>query len=65
VTKYIEMVMTSKLGLLGPYSQHLIFFASYTWANNLVLHYTGLERLARDKHSSFLSPFVSYEENIL
>ncbi len=64
MTKYIEMVaMTSKLGLLGPYSQQLIFFVSYTWANNLVLHYAGLERLARDKHYSFLSPFVSYEEN--
>jgi hypothetical protein len=28
-----------------------------------VLHYTRLERLAADKHSSLLSPFVSYKEN--
>jgi hypothetical protein len=28
-----------------------------------VLHYTILERLARDKHSSLLGPFVSMEEN--
>ncbi len=27
-----------------------------------VLHYTRLERLAGDNHSSFLGPFVSYEE---
>jgi hypothetical protein len=26
-------------------------------------HYTRLERLARDKHSSFFEPFVSYKEN--
>jgi hypothetical protein len=31
--------------------------------NKLVLHFTGLERLARDKHSSLLDPFISYEEN--
>jgi hypothetical protein len=28
-----------------------------------VLHYTRLERLASEKHSSLLSPFVSSEEN--
>ncbi len=28
-----------------------------------VLHNTRLERLAKHKHSSFLGPFVSYEEN--
>jgi hypothetical protein len=28
-----------------------------------VLHYTKLERLARDKHSSLLSLFRSYKEN--
>jgi hypothetical protein len=28
----------------------------------LVLHYITLERLAMDKHSSFLGPFISYEE---
>jgi len=27
-----------------------------------VLHYTRLERLAREKHSSLLDPFVSYKE---
>jgi hypothetical protein len=28
-----------------------------------VLDYSRLERLASDKHSSLLGPFVSYEEN--
>jgi hypothetical protein len=31
--------------------------------NMLVSHYTRLERLARDKHSCLLGPFVSYKEN--
>ncbi len=31
--------------------------------NKLVLKYTGQERLASDKHSSILGPFMSYEEN--
>jgi hypothetical protein len=31
-------------------------------AMSRVLHYTWLKRLARDKHSSLLGPFVSYEE---
>ncbi len=28
-----------------------------------MLHYTQLEWLARDKHSSLFGPFISYEEN--
>jgi hypothetical protein len=28
-----------------------------------MLHYTRLERLASDKYSSLLGPFVRYEEN--
>ncbi len=28
-----------------------------------MLHYSTLERLVRDKHSSLLGPFVSYKEN--
>jgi hypothetical protein len=31
--------------------------------NKVVLHNSNLERVARDKHSSLLGPFVSYEEN--
>ena len=30
------------------------------WHNKLVLHYSRLEMLVRDKHSSLLDPFVSY-----
>ncbi len=28
-----------------------------------MLHYTKLEKLVRDKHTSLLNPFMSYEEN--
>jgi hypothetical protein len=28
-----------------------------------VIHYTWLERLARDKHFHILGPFVKYDEN--
>jgi hypothetical protein len=31
----------------------------------IVLHYTKLERPAKDIHSSLLSPFLSYKENLL
>jgi hypothetical protein len=31
--------------------------------NNLVLHYTRLERLPSDKHSSLFVPYVSCSEN--
>jgi hypothetical protein len=44
----------------GSYSHH---FITQHEPNKLVLHYTRLERLAGDKHSSLLGPLVSYEEN--
>ncbi len=48
----------------GAYSQHFIFFITCHWTKLArVLHYTRLERLAWDKHSSLLGPLVSYEEN--
>jgi hypothetical protein len=48
----------------GVFSQHFIFLVTYHWAQNArVLQYNKLERLARDKHSCSLDPFVSYEEN--
>jgi hypothetical protein len=28
-----------------------------------VLHYTMLKTLAKDEHITYLSPFLSYEEN--
>ncbi len=47
-----------------PYSQHLIFFITYECAQLArVLDYATSERLANDKHSSLLGPFVNYEEN--
>ncbi len=39
-------------------------FVTYKWAQLVrVLHYTRLGRLAMDKDSSLLGPFLSYEEN--
>jgi hypothetical protein len=48
----------------APYSKHLIFFVTYEWGQLArVLRNTRLERLAMDRHSSLLSPFISYKEN--
>jgi hypothetical protein len=33
------------------------------WLNELVLRYNRLEMFVRDKNSSLLDPFVSYEES--
>jgi len=52
------MVPHSKGMLLGPYSQHFIFFVTYDRTNKIVLHYAKLERIARDKHSSLLGQFI-------
>jgi hypothetical protein len=41
----------------------VIYFAIYKMAQNPVLHYSRLEMLVRDKHSSLFGPFVSYKEN--
>ncbi len=51
----------------GPYSQHFNLYVTYEWAQQArKLHYTRLERVARDRYSRFLGPFVSYEEkNVL
>ncbi len=46
-------VMAPNLGVF--YSQDFIFSITYVWAHVArVLHYTRLEWLARDKHSSLL-----------
>ncbi len=50
----------------GLYLQNFIFFVTEErswWASEL--HHTPAETLVREKHSSLLSPFVSYEENEL
>jgi hypothetical protein len=47
----------------GLYSKNFIFFVNYKWAQYAgVLQYTRVERHAKDKHSSLLGPFVSYDE---
>ncbi len=46
----------------GPYSQLFIFFVTYERVQRAgVLLHTELERLAREKHSSLPSSFLSYK----
>jgi hypothetical protein len=48
----------------GPYSQHLIFFLSYKWAQKArALHDYRLKRLTSDKHSSLLRAFIRCKDN--
>ena len=64
VTLAQEGKILKLIGKLGPYSQCFIFFVNYEWANQArVFHYPGLERLVRDKRSSLLGSFLTYEEN--
>jgi hypothetical protein len=52
------------MGNLGPYSQQFIFFATYEMAQLArVLHYSWLEMLVREKHSSLLDSLISYAKN--
>ncbi len=45
----------------GTYLQHFIFSATCKWAQKaIVLHYSRLEMLVRDKQPSLLDPFVGY-----
>jgi hypothetical protein len=50
--------------LNGAYSQHFIFFATFKWAEEARVFVTG-KPFQPDvmKHSSFLGPLISYEEN--
>ncbi len=49
---------------LGLYLRHFIFFVTYEWAQYVsVQNYARLEGLGMDKHSSLISPFVSYKGN--
>jgi hypothetical protein len=53
--------------IFGIWFRHhntLFFSATFKWAPKArALHYTALERIARDKHSSLLGLFKSCEEN--
>jgi hypothetical protein len=44
---------------LEPYLKPFIFFELTNGPYKLVLHYTRLKRLARDRYSSLLGPFIS------
>jgi hypothetical protein len=46
-----------------PFFQHLIFFVTYELAQKArVLHISWVEMFVRDKHTSLLDPFISYEK---
>ncbi len=48
----------------GLYSQPFILFLTYEWDQKArVLHYIKVERLATDKYTTLLDPFISYKEN--
>ncbi len=50
--------------LQGTYFQHFLFFSSYEYFQQArVLYYTRPKKLASDKQSNLLDPFVSYEQN--
>ncbi len=56
------LLSTKKIGTWR--SQHSIFFTTYEKTQLAsVLHYDRFGRLARNKHSSLLGPFVGYGEN--
>ncbi len=53
-----------RIRTLGTYWKHFIFFMIYESVQKArLLHTVKLERLDKDKHSSLLGPFLSYEEN--
>jgi hypothetical protein len=58
------ITFTPDIAVLGPYSQHFIFFVSFESAQQARLLYNiNLERLASDKQSNLLGQSVSYKEN--
>jgi hypothetical protein len=62
---FLSYEETEVLGVCGQglYSHHFIFFITYKWAQyTTVVQYNRLERLARDKYSTSLGLFLSYEE---
>jgi hypothetical protein len=62
-SKFFKVVQGLRSGIQGPYSQHFTILVTYKWVQFAkVLHYNRMEKLARDKHSSLLGPFVSYKE---
>ncbi len=59
-----NFILTFIIKLLGPYSQHFIFFVTYELAQLArVLSYSKLEMLVREEQSSLFDSFVSYVKN--
>jgi hypothetical protein len=56
------VVNTAPVAHLQPFS----LFVTYKWAHYArTLHYTKLERLARDKQSSLLGQFVCFKDSVV
>jgi hypothetical protein len=62
IVRYFIEYLQSFVKTQGLYTQHFILVVAYEWAQYArVLHYTRRAGLAKDKHSSLLGPFVSYD----
>jgi hypothetical protein len=60
---YKENEVLWKLSL-SQYSQNFIFFVTYEWAKLIrAIHYTMLEHIFCDKHTTLFRAFVNYKEN--
>jgi hypothetical protein len=58
-----DPIVGSLILLPTSYSQYFIFSMAYEWAQqDRVLQYSRQESLAREKHTSFLGPFLIFEE---
>jgi hypothetical protein len=56
--------MIFKIVELNNMQEQHLHFMTYEWGIlPRVLHYTRLEKLARNKYYTFLGPFVIHEEN--
>jgi hypothetical protein len=65
----ISILIYYLLAYREPYLQHFILFVTYEWALQARVFSPGkldnvrVKRLAREKHSSLVSPFLIYEAN--
>jgi hypothetical protein len=65
----LGLFVSYKVSWIWPLSlnlKHFIFLVTDKWVWQAgVLHFTRIERLAKDNHDSLMGPFVSYKENEL
>jgi hypothetical protein len=64
--KFKGLSPAAAAGTTGTLFTTLHFLSNlWNWPNKIVFHYTRLKRVARDRHSSLLDPFICCEENEL